>query len=211
MYLNILLTIILSLTHIAITFSQTSFPFVHQTENHSSYHGLIASVSIHTSIQNAASALRFEDSYTQSISTTSDISGQVITTSIIKDNNGNPIADVETTAQYIESNTQTEKANVHISFNNAGFVCNNELELTLGFETYTMNNPEMDLQLPEGRYYYRIKGDLSCTSTDGCQIDNTGIIDISGNTNLVLTWQVTEYQSCWMTIRKESYYTSVID
>lgn len=184
-----------------------SFPFSVESESHSSYHGLVANVSVHTSIQSATQALRFEDTYTENSPTSH-------TTSILRDNNGNvinAIVDAGTSEQKLKSISEADKANVNILFEDVGYACTNELELTLGFETFVMNDSEKILKLPEGRYYYRIKGDLSCASTDGCEIDNTGIIDISGDTNLVLTWQVTDYQNCWMSIKKESYFTSVID
>lgn len=99
-----------------------------------------------------------------------------------------------------------KKAIVRFIYRNKDFDCRSNFEVTLGFDNYTMNSSEMIVELSVGRYYYNIKGGLECLSADGCQVNNSGIIDIEGSSTFYLTWQVTDYQSCWMTMVPESYY-----
>lgn len=199
MYLKILLTTTLSVGFVLNTFCQDGFPFQLETDNHSSYYGLIASIDNHLSTKESTN-IRFEDTYESA--STNQFSLPTL------DNNGNATSKTITysTNQAIES-----MAAVKIIHADAGYACYNDLELTLGFTTYIMTDSELNLSLPKGRYYYKIKGDLACASTDGCQIDNTGIIDIDENGTLYLSWQVTDYQSCWMSLRSSGYYSKVID
>lgn len=196
MYLKILLTTTLSIILVSNTFCQDGFPFELETDNHSSYYGLVANLNNQLNTQE-------DKDRNESYNTISTDQNSVL----ISDNNGNfikkPIASTESKKE--------ELTTIKIVYDDAGFACYNDLELTLGFETYTMTDSELNISLPKGRYYYKIKGDLACASTDGCQIDNTGIVDIDENGTLYLSWQVTEYQNCWMNLRSSTYYDKVID
>ena len=199
MYLRILLTTTLSIAFVINVLCQDGFPFALETDNHSSYHGLITSTDSYSSAQKIKNT-RFEDTYTE-------ISPNPTPTST-SDNNGNS---TEETIVFFAKNSSEEIAKVKILYTDAGYSCYNNLELTLGFETYNMSDAELNLSLPKGRYYYKVKGNLDCSSTDGCQIDNTGIVDIDENGTLYLSWQVTDYQNCWMSLRTSNYYNKVID
>ena len=199
MYLRILLTTTLSIGFVLNVFSQDHFPFTLETDNHSSYYGLVANTDNDLNVETTGNT-RSEDIYEE---TSSDY-----TPLPISDNNGNLR---EERSAHIPSTSSKDVAAIKIIYADAGFTCYNDLEVTLGFETYTMTDSELNLSLPKGRYYYQIKGDLACASTDGCQINNTGIIDIDETGTLYLSWQVTDYQSCWMSLRSSNYYDKVID
>ena len=225
MYLRILLTTTLSLAITVSAFCQNSFPFTLETDNHSSYYGLVAGINLQSNQDELTPINNFDfvdatqldnndyDGFAyydeeETIDQQNILSNSA--TTILekkKDSNGNIIEQKITTSN---SHTEQQMATVKVVYSNVSYSCNN-LELTLGFETYNMSDTELNLSLPKGRYYYKIKGDLACGSTDGCQIDNTGIIDIDENGTLYLSWQVTEYQSCWMSLRTSDYYSKVID
>lgn len=199
MYLKILLTATLSISFLINVFCQNGFPFALETDNHSSYHGLITSIDNYSDTKKSKK-IRFADTYVETSPNHTPTS--------ISDNNGNV---AEETAVILANEAEQETAKIKIIYADAGYACNNNLELTLGFETYNMSDSELSLSLPKGRYYYKIKGSLDCTSADGCQIDNTGIVDIDEDGVLHLSWQVTDYQNCWMNLRTSDYYNKVID
>jgi hypothetical protein len=199
MYLKILLTTTLSLGIVFSIFCQSGFPFELETNNHSSYHGLVTNNDDYL-ITEEAENIRFEDEYTEKTPIPAPV--------FLTDNNGNPISE---TLAYSPNKSKEEIAAIRIIYTDANYTCYNNLELTLGFKTYSMSGSELNLSLPKGRYFFKIQGDLACDSTDGCQINNTGIVDIDENGTLYLSWQVTDYQSCWMNLRSSTYYDKVID
>jgi hypothetical protein len=199
MHLQILLTTTLLLAFVSNSICQYSFPFELENGKYSSYCGLIAGGE-----KNAASPKKtiyadLDEPANAAVPSTNNSNPLI-------DNNGNEFEPLS-----IDHSTKPEMTAVKILYLDVGYACDNNLEVTLGFETYTMNTPELNLSLPKGRYYYKIKGNLACASADGCQINNTGIIDIEASGTFHLSWQVTEYQNCWMTLHSSDYPTKVID
>lgn len=185
---KILFVAILTLAQVTILSSQISYPFQQNSDCQSSYHGLIASAS--TFVPNKEINQQ-----------TSTVANLVVDC---------PNLAIENTAKGNQPLAQDApiKATVRFIYRNKDFDCSSNFDITLGFDNYTMNSSEMVVELSAGRYYYNIKGGLECLSADGCQVNNSGIIDIEGSSTFYLTWQVTDYQSCWMTMIPESYYAS---
>ncbi len=100
----------------------------------------------------------------------------------------------------LEESNNESLVNITIVYTDYGFECSSDLKLTLGFDQWAMNSNELQLQLPRGRYYYGIQGELKCLKTDDSNIKSEGIIDLEEDMTLYLSWELIDYQESWMTL-----------
>lgn len=168
--------------------AQIQLPFELESTNHSSYCGAIPQIDK----EFLESAPNFNEypSLTSSISLTE------------KDFIKKELQLIETKGNIncVDESNHESLVNITIVYSDYGFECSSDLKLTLGFDQWAMNSNQLQLQLPRGRYYYGIQGQLKCLKTDDSQIKSEGIIDLEEDMTLYLSWELIDYQQSWMTL-----------
>ncbi|MGB0863266.1 MAG: hypothetical protein ACPGXZ_10125 [Saprospiraceae bacterium] len=163
-------------------------PFQLKSTQHSSFYGKVAET-------DASTSSKKEDLFTAKSANEIPINQSLIEP--LYDSNGNPMSKLDFAASNVKGGDFVQ---VNINLANQGFGCQNDLKLTLGEDTFDMAEKELKLFLPEGRYYYEIKGKLSCTDSDNSEVKSHGIIDIKEGKKLQLKWELVDYQQSWMVL-----------
>lgn len=169
--------------------AQTQFnPFQLKSTQNSSFYGKVAQMESSNFTEN------------KDISEVKTANESLVNQSLIEplyDSNGNPMSKLD----FVNSSVKGgEFVQININLANQGFNCQNDLKLTLGEDTFDMPQKNLKLFLPKGRYYYEIKGKLSCTDSDNSVVKSHGIIDIDDEKTLQLKWELIDYQQSWMVL-----------
>jgi hypothetical protein len=169
--------------------AQTQFnPFQLKSTQNSSFYGKVAKTD--------ASNFTIEEDVSEAKPAYESPSNQSLIEPLY-DSNGNPMSKIDFANSAAKGG---ESVKVNINMANQGFDCQNDLKLTLGEDTFDMSQKNLKLFLPEGRYYYEIKGNLSCTDSDNSVVKSHGIVDIEKGKSLQLKWELVDYQQSWMVL-----------